>query len=325
MNVGGHGTAANPAAAAATDEAYTGFSSFTARANVHTADRSISTRTGGPHGPHASSPPSSTDGDASLTPVSGRWAGQVAVVTGASSGIGRRIAHELRQQGAHVTGVARRHEGEVDRTCDVGDVDAFTALLDAVADEQGGRIDVLLNVAGADEPSSALDGSGDAVLDTYRRLLQTNYLGPVAGTLHVLPGMVERRHGIVVNTSSDSVRAPVAGIAPYAGSKGALSAFTESVAHEVWDTGVRVHVLYPGWVPTPMGVSGLDRGMPLPPKTARRTEGDIARLVLDRMGTDTIEINAVRVAPLAALGRAFFPKLYRRQIAKQQIPTHPAP
>ena len=245
----------------------------------------------------------------------GRHAGKVAVVTGASSGIGRRIAADLRRAQATVIGVARRQEGEVDRTCDVSDLDAFRQLLQDVEAEQG-RIDVLLNVAGADEPA----GAPDQDLGPYERLLRTNYLAPVAGTLQVLPGMLRRRTGIVVNTSSDSVRAPIAGIAPYAGSKGALSAFTESIAHEVWDQGVRVHVLYPGWVPTPMGRSGLERGMKLPPKTARRTEEQVSRFVLDRMGTDTIELNAVKAAPLAALGRAFAPKLYRRQIARQSMP-----
>jgi NAD(P)-dependent dehydrogenase (short-subunit alcohol dehydrogenase family) len=238
------------------------------------------------------------------------------VVTGASSGIGRRLAADLRARGDTVVGVARRHEGEVDRTCDVADTDAYRSLL-ADVEREHGRVDVLLNVAGMDEPVDVLDTD----LDVFRRVMEVNYFAVVAGTLAVLPGMVRRGSGIVVNVSSDSVRAPVAGISAYAGSKGAVSAFTESVAHEVHDTGVRVHVLYPGWVPTPMGLSGVDRGMPKPPRISRRTEEQVSRLVLGRMGGDAIELNAVKVAVLSGVARAFLPRLYRRSIRGSGIPT----
>lgn len=241
---------------------------------------------------------------------------RVAVVTGASSGIGRRLAADLRARGDTVVGVARRHEGEVDRTCDVADTDAYRSLL-ADVEREHGRVDVLLNVAGMDEPVAAVG----ADLDVYRRVMEVNYFAVVAGTLAVLPGMVRRGSGIVVNVSSDSVRAPVAGISAYAGSKGAVSAFTESVAHEVHDTGVRVHVLYPGWVPTPMGLSGVERGMPQPPRISRRTEEQVSRLVLGRMGGDAIELNAVKIAVASPLARAFLPRLYRRSLKGQSVPA----
>jgi short-subunit dehydrogenase len=259
-----------------------------------------------------------------------RYDGLVAVVTGASSGIGRRIALDLAGRGARVVGIARRKQAldEVARllqaatpasstvVCDIGEVDGYRDALASVEAEHG-RIDVLINCAGLSEPASAYDRD----LTTYRRLMDVNYFGPVAGTLAVMPGMVARGWGIVVNVSSDSVRAPVSGIPAYAASKGALSAFTESVAHEVADRGVRVHVLYPGWVPTRMGMAGVERGMKPPPKATRRTEEQVARLVLDEMGGDRIEINAAPVAVLSAIGRAFFPKTYRRTLASQVVPA----
>jgi NAD(P)-dependent dehydrogenase (short-subunit alcohol dehydrogenase family) len=258
-----------------------------------------------------------------------RFDGQVAAVTGATSGIGRRIALDLAGRGAVVIGMSRRKEvlDEVVRMlraaspesttvpCDVADADAYRAALAAIEADRG-RIDILINCAGLSEPASAFDDG----LDVYRRMMDVNFFGPAAGTLAVVPGMVARRSGIVVNVSSDSVRAPVAGIPAYAASKGALSAFTESVAHEVAELGVHVHVLYPGWVPTPMGLAGIEKGMKPPPTATRRTEEQVSRLVLDRMGGPGIEINAAPVAVLSTLARAFFPKRYRRMLAAQGVP-----
>jgi NAD(P)-dependent dehydrogenase (short-subunit alcohol dehydrogenase family) len=85
---------------------------------------------------------------------------------------------------------------------------------------------------------------------------------------------------------------------------------------DVADHGVRVHVLYPGWVPTAMGLAAVERGMPLPPRPVRRTEEQISDLVLERMGGDAIELNASRLPVMAPLARAFFPKAYRRSVTK---------
>ena len=79
---------------------------------------------------------------------------------------------------------------------------------------------------------------------------------------------------------------------------------------------MRVHVLYPGWVPTAMGMAAVEKGMPLPPRPVRRTEDQIAELVLGRMGSDAIELNASRLPVMAPLARAFFPRAYRRSVTK---------
>jgi NAD(P)-dependent dehydrogenase (short-subunit alcohol dehydrogenase family) len=122
---------------------------------------------------------------------------------------------------------------------------------------------------------------------------------------------------VVVNISSDHGRAPAPGTPAYSASKAALSAFTESVAHEVRDTGVRLHVLYPGWVPTPLGEGAVAQGMKQPPKAVRRTEDQISKLVLRRMGSDAVDINAARVAVMAPVVRSLSPRLYRRMMEKQ--------
>ena len=127
---------------------------------------------------------------------------------------------------------------------------------------------------------------------------------------------VQRSSGIVVNVSSDSARAPEPGQGAYAASKAALSAFSESLAHEVAPRGVHIHVLYPGWVPTAMGLSGDEDGGSLPPKMVRRTADGVANLLADRMGGPRIDINAARLPLLAPIARILAPVVYQKAMRR---------
>jgi NAD(P)-dependent dehydrogenase (short-subunit alcohol dehydrogenase family) len=252
-----------------------------------------------------------------------RYDGKVAVVTGASSGIGRRLALDLAGSGATVVGVARRADllaelaaeladrspDSVTEVCDVADADRYRGVL---ADTEGrhGRIDILINNAGIEQLTPAADGFTDA----YRRIFDVNFFGTVTGTLTVVPGMLARRSGIVVNVSSDSARAPEPGHGAYSASKAAVSAFTESVAHEVAAHGVHVHVLYPAWVATAMGLSGQEDGGSLPPKAVRRTEEQVSELVRRRMGGPRVDINAAVLPLFAPIGKTVAPVSYQRAI-----------
>ena len=248
-----------------------------------------------------------------------------ALVTGASSGIGRAIALTLAARGATVVGLARRKDlldelgtaltrgraGGTTRACDVSDADALRACLGAIESEHG-RLDILVNNAGVDL-MLPVPGGDDA---TVHRVFDVNFFAAVAATLAVVPGMAARGFGIIVNTSSDSARAPEPRQGAYAASKAALSAFSESVAHEVADRGVHVHVLYPGWVPTAMGLSGNEDGGSLPPRWVRRTSEEVANLTADRMGGPRIDINAARLPLLAPIARALAPLSYQRAMRR---------
>lgn len=249
----------------------------------------------------------------------GRYGGKVAVVSGASSGLGRRLALDLAGAGALVTAVAHRadHRGDIETdlrerseesaavVCDVADTAAWTAVL-AEVEKTRGRLDVLVNNAATD-PGIRL---AEMTMDDVRHTFDVNLFAAVAGTLAVLPGMIDRGTGIVVNVSSDGGRLPSPGPGIYPASKAALSAFTESVSFRAAPRGVRMHVVYPAWMPTAMGRDAIGRGLRAPPRLTRRTEEEVARLVLDRMGGRTVDISASRLIDAATVFRATLPRTY---------------
>ena len=246
------------------------------------------------------------------------YRGQVAVVTGASSGLGRRLALDLAARGGDVIAIARREDRLKDLGCDyrvrdVGDVEGFVGMLGDIEKERG-RIDILLNVAGV----GGVHRNDPADLATTRAVFEVNFFAPYAGMLAVLPGMRERRHGVIANMSSDDGRAPGPGAGDYPGSKAALSAATESLSYVVRVDGVALHVIYPGWVPTEMGLYAVQEGgMPMPPRVTRRTEEQVSALVLRRLGDARVEINCTKAPLLVPVFRSLAPRAYHRMRASR--------
>jgi NAD(P)-dependent dehydrogenase (short-subunit alcohol dehydrogenase family) len=251
----------------------------------------------------------------------------VAVVTGASSGLGRRLAADLALAGAVVIGVARREQllrtlveraratspQSTYRVCDLTDVSAFTDLLQQVEHEHG-RIDILLNVAGAGG-SMRMEPVGTEFL---RATLEVNFVAPFAGMAAVLPGMRGRRYGVIANMGSDDGRAPGPGGTAYAASKAALSAATESLSYHARPDGVFLHVVYPGWVPTEMGLAAVrEGGLRMPPRAVRRTEQQVSSLVLRRMNDPQLEINAAALPLVVPFFRTLAPLTYQRMRARR--------
>jgi NAD(P)-dependent dehydrogenase (short-subunit alcohol dehydrogenase family) len=238
---------------------------------------------------------------------------KVAVVTGASSGLGRRLALDLAALGAHVIGVARREDrlretGLDYRVCDVVDVPSYVALLAAIEAEHG-RVDILLNVAGI----GGIIRHESADLATTREVMEVNFFAPYASMLAVLPGMRSRHSGVIANMSSDDARSPGPGAGDYCASKAALSAATESLAYDAAGDGVRLHVIYPAWVPTEMGLRAVETGgLQMPPRGARRTEEQVSSLVLRRLGGPRVEINCAALPLVAPIMRTVAPRTYHR-------------
>jgi short-subunit dehydrogenase len=249
----------------------------------------------------------------------------VAVVTGASSGIGRRLALDLAERGATVVAIARREDPlaalAMDlractpksgyEVCDVANTVALARVLTSI-EEAHGRIDVLVNNAGQD----TMPRWRDATVADFERLFAVNFFAAVAGTYQVLPGMLARGAGVVANMSSDAARFPNPGAGAYAASKAALSAFSESISYRAARHGVCVHVIYPAWVPTELGQSPLRKGVRKPPRIVRRTEEQVASRIVERLGSSSLEISLSRLTNFAVLVRAVAPRSYRRVRSK---------
>lgn len=181
------------------------------------------------------------------------------LVTGASAGIGAALAPALAERGATVGVVARRADrlAEVLELCqqhrpdsrmwpaDLGDVDGAEALALQAWDEMGG-LDVVVHNAAIPKRRSVTELSADDV----RHVMAVNFDSPVRMTLALLPRMLERDRGMFVNVSSFGGRVGILGEAAYCASKFALAGWSESMALDLWDTGVDVRLILPGAIAT---------------------------------------------------------------------------
>lgn len=194
--------------------------------------------------------------------------GQVAVVTGAASGIGKATALRLARGGAAVIVADVNEHGAGDVAAaiatdggralahgvDVTDAAAVKGMIERAAGELG-KVDILVSNAGWDRAGSFAD-TDEAFWD---RVIAINYRGHLATCHAVLPFMRDQGRGRIVTVASDAGRVGSSGEVVYSGAKGAVIAFTKGLAREVARYGINVNCVAPGLVDTPL-LSGIAEG-----------------------------------------------------------------
>jgi short-subunit dehydrogenase len=208
-------------------------------------------------------------------------AGEVAIVTGASSGIGAVTAKELAGRGATVVLAARRvNELEAQAKAitdaghravaiptDVTDIEQLRHLTERTI-ELFGRVDVLVNNAGIAWREPYMENS----IEQIEQIINVNLLSTILLTHVVLPGMMERRHGSLIFVASVAAHIPVDPL--YSATKFGVRGFALSLRRELANTGVSVAVVSPGFVRTPMN---RHMRMPMPgPELVARDIADLA-------------------------------------------------
>ncbi|MFM0109836.1 SDR family NAD(P)-dependent oxidoreductase [Paraburkholderia nemoris] len=190
-------------------------------------------------------------------------AGQHAVVTGGGSGIGAAVAEALLRAGARVTLMGRNAQrldaqrenfnglGEV--ACISVDVTSEESVVKAFA--QAGAIDILVNNAG--QAQAAPFTHTDMAL--WQRMLDVNLTGVFLGTRAVLPGMLERGHGRIVNVASTAGQIGYAYVAAYCAAKHGVIGLTRSLALEVAMKGITVNAVCPGYTETELLHASLEQ------------------------------------------------------------------
>jgi NAD(P)-dependent dehydrogenase (short-subunit alcohol dehydrogenase family) len=182
--------------------------------------------------------------------------GRTAIVTGASSGIGRASAEALARAGFTVFGTSRKAgngpEGVTMLACDVTDGDAVAALVSTVL-SQTGRIDLLVNNAGV----GLLGGAEEFSVPQVQALFDVNLFGVIRMTNAVLPSMRRLGQGRIVNVGSVLGLVPAPYSAHYSAVKHALEGYSESLDHEVRAFNVRVSVVEPAFVRTVFDQNGI--------------------------------------------------------------------
>ena len=187
----------------------------------------------------------------------------VALVTGASRGIGRATAVALAASGHHVLINYVADEASARATCemiasaggsaqllpfDVADPEQMARAFTQITHAEYGRLEILVNNAGVTSDALFIDAEPSELARSW----EVNLRGAFLCAQHALPLMIEHRYGRIVNVSSIMAQRPNRGVACYAATKGGLDALTRALAVEVGQLGITVNAVAPGFVQTDM-------------------------------------------------------------------------
>jgi hypothetical protein len=258
--------------------------------------------------------------------------GRVAVVTGASSGIGAELARQLARRGSRVALVARRADRlealaeEIRRdggealplACDVGERSQVESASAAVV-ERFGRVDVLVNNAGYNTHVLFKDHD----LDDVERMVRVNFLGMVYWIRAVLPAMRHQGRGWVVNFSSVAGKLGQPDEAVYAATKFAVAGLSESIGYEFDPLGIHVLCVYPALVRTEMFTPEVLARMPDRVKGTFIEADVFCAQVLAALERGAREVTIPRYVGIAYLMRLLLPRFFRWQTARLRLPVLP--
>lgn len=261
-------------------------------------------------------------------------AGKVAWVTGASSGIGEALTYELARRGAKVI-ISARRKNELERVkgnCPDNlqanikvlplDLSQPTTLpLSAQAAVQlFGHVDILVNNGGISQRSFA----SDTLVDVDRRLMEVNYFGAVTLTKHLLPHFLQRKSGHFVAVTSITGIFGTPYRSGYAASKHALHGFYDSLRAEVWKFNIKVTIIAPGFIHTPITLSAVTGdGSPLGKMDEAQYKGKpanwCARKTIAAIEHDRNEVYLGGREVWGVYVKRFFPNMFARIIRKAKV------
>ena len=249
-----------------------------------------------------------------------KLSGTTAVITGATSGIGRETAREFAKTGAKVVLAGRRQErlaelaGEIEASggqalavqTDVADQAQVEALIEKSV-ERFGRVDVLVNNAGV----AIASGFEAMPLEDFRRLMDVNFWGAVYACRAALPQMRNQRGGgVILNVSSIFGKRGMPFETAYCASKFALAGFSEALRAELMSVGIDVCTIYPGAVETEIfDAAANSTGLEVPGFVPKFPAGQMAKLIVQTARFPQPEVVAAFDAQAINIANTFAPAL----------------
>lgn len=263
-----------------------------------------------------------------------RLKNKVIWLTGASSGIGEALAYALAETGARLILSSRRKE-ELERVkgncppaaqpgvrtlpLDLEKPDTLRLSVEA-AIQMFGQIDILINNAGISQRSLAAETS----LAVDRKLMEINYFGPVALTKYLLPHFIKRKRGHIVNITSLTGKFGTPYRSGYAASKHALHGFSDALRAEHFKDNIRITMICPGFIRTPLTLSALTAdGTPLNKMDAAQYKGRsakwCARKIVSSIEKRKQEVYIGGREVFAVYIKRFFPAVFSNIIRKVAV------